>query len=98
MKTVLAMMTLAAAVFSAAPAYATTDAGEGEVRKIDAGARRIIIRHGDWEKGNMSAMTMAMQVREGVRLDAVRKGDQVRFAVAREGGDWVVTQIQPAGR
>ena len=72
-----------------------TDSGIGERRKVDAPARRVIIRHGDWVGGNMSAMTMAMQVRPGVGLDSLQRGDRVRFEVARQGADWVLTKMEP---
>ncbi len=73
---------------------AVTDSGNGELRKVDAAARRVIISHGDWARGNMTAMTMAMQVKEGVDLGAVRKGDRVKFQVVQEGRDWIVTDMR----
>lgn len=73
---------------------AVTDSGDGELRKVDAAARRVIISHGDWTNGNMAAMTMAMQVKEGVDLSAMRKGDRVKFQVVQEGRDWVVTDMR----
>lgn len=84
---------LAAGMLASAAATGVTDAGDGEIRKVDATARRVIISHGDWQGGNMSAMTMAMPVREGVDLGGLRRGDRVRFEVERDGRDWVVTRV-----
>ncbi len=91
------MVVLTAALFSIChPASAAdkVDSGIGEIRKIEVELRRVIIKHGDWMRGNMGAMTMAMTVRTGVRLESLKKGDQVQFEVAQEKGDWVVTQIK----
>ena len=81
-----------------AAASSDTDRGTGVLRKVDMDNQRIVIRHGDWANGNMSAMTMAMPVRSGVTLDSFSKGDKVRFEVARQGAEWVVTRMESEGR
>ena len=96
MKKIVRNLFIALAVsLSGVSAWASvTDSGDGELRKVDASARRVIISHGDWARGNMMAMTMAMQVKEGVDLSAVRKGDRVKFQVIQEGRDWIVTDMR----
>ena len=71
----------------------SADSAEGELRKVDRNARRVIVAHGDWDKGGMHAMTMAMNVEKDVDLAKLQKGDKVRFEVTRQGGDWVITRI-----
>ena len=85
----------ACSFFSGAAHATVTDSGDGEIRKVDASSRRVIVSHGNWAGGNMSAMTMAMQVKEGVDLLVLRKGDWVRFEVVKEGRDWVITRVNP---
>lgn len=97
MKRTLGILLMALSAFASTPGFSAggnTDSGIGEIRKIDAPARRVIIRHGDWVHGNMAAMTMAMQARPGVSLDALQRGDRVRFEVARQGADWVLTKVE----
>ena len=99
MKTmIVVLMTTLFSICQPASAADKVDSGTGEIRKIEVDARRVIIKHGDWVRGNMSAMTMAMTVRTGVKLESLKKGDQVQFEVAQEKGDWVVTQIKPVAK
>lgn len=90
------IMTLACAL--SAHALAQSDSGDGEIRKVDRDGKRVIIRHGDWKGGHMSAMTMALPVAEGVSLAGVRVGDKVNFEVRKQGEDWVLVRIQPQAR
>jgi Cu/Ag efflux protein CusF len=83
---------------AAAPAWALTDSGEGEIRKVNAEERQVILRHGDWKGGNMAAMTMPIAVAPAINLNEVRRGDRVAFDVKKESGQWVVTRLQPITR
>lgn len=94
----LIMVTLIASASAAAFASSDTDRGTGVLRKVDTDKQRIVVRHGDWANGNMSAMTMAMPVRSGVTLENFSKGDKVRFEVARQGSEWVITRLESEGR
>jgi Cu/Ag efflux protein CusF len=42
----------------------------------------------------MEAMTMPFKVREGVMLDKLRPGDQVRFSVALQDDELLITRIE----
>lgn len=75
-------------------ASAQTASADGELRKVDNAARRVVIRHGEWKGMNMQAMTMAFQVRDGVSLEGLKAADKVHFAVEREGREYVVTAIE----
>jgi Cu/Ag efflux protein CusF len=84
---------------STAPA-ATSKAGavdmsEGEVRKVDAAARKITLKHGPIKNLDMPAMTMVFDVPDAALLAQVKAGDKVRFVAANPGGKLTVTAIQP---
>ncbi len=67
---------------------------EGEVRRVDARAGKITIRHGEIPNLDMPPMTMTFQVRDPAMLDRVKPGDQVRFTVDRIGGTYTVLEIK----
>lgn len=73
-----------------------TEFSEGEVRKIDKRARKITLKHGEIKNLGMPPMAMVFQVSDPALLDRVKSGDQVRFKAARQAGNYVVTEIQPA--
>jgi Cu/Ag efflux protein CusF len=68
---------------------------DGEVRKVDKGAKRITIKHGPLTNLDMPAMTMAFQVKDPALLDKVKAGDKVKFLAEKTGGAFTVTQIEP---
>jgi Cu(I)/Ag(I) efflux system protein CusF len=67
---------------------------EGEIRKIDRANKKITIKHGEIKNLDMPGMTMVFQVKDPVMLDTVKVGDKVRFRVEKEGGAFVITNIQ----
>ena len=83
---------------AAAPVWAVTDSGEGEIRKVNTEERQVILRHGDWKGGHMAAMTMAIPVAADINLNNVQRGDRVAFEVKNDSGQWVVTRLQPLSR
>ncbi len=83
----------ALALFSCA-AFAQSASADGEIRKIDAKAGRVIIRHGEWKGMDMQAMTMAFRVRDVAVLSGLKVADTVRFVVEKDGADYVVTAIE----
>ena len=85
--------TAALALFSCA-ALAQSASADGEIRKIDAKAGRVIIKHGEWKGMDMQAMTMAFRVRDAAVLNGLKVADTVRFVVEKDGGDYVVTAIE----
>jgi Cu/Ag efflux protein CusF len=76
-------------------AQANTNAGltDGEIRKVDKGAKKITIKHGPIQSLDMPAMTMVFQVKEPAMLEQVRAGDKVKFATEKLGGAYTVTKI-----
>ena len=69
---------------------------EGEVRKVDKGARKITIKHGPLTNLDMPAMTMVFQVKDPKMLEQVKAGDKVKFEAQILGGALTVTRIEAA--
>ena len=69
---------------------------DGEVKKIDAAAGKVTIKHGDIRHMDMPGMTMVFTAKEKGLLTSLKPGDKVKFMVVNEGGKMVVTDIQPA--
>lgn len=76
-------------------ATATSGWVDGEVRRIDAAARKVTLRHGDIPGLDMPAMTMVFQVHDAALLQGLQPGQRVRFRAARMNGAYVVTEIKP---
>ncbi len=72
------------------------DVVEGVVRKIDKGARKITLRHGEMPHLEMPAMTMVFRVQDAALLDSVKVGEKVRFKPQKIDGAFVVVEMQPA--
>ena len=71
---------------------------DGEIRKIDKAAGKLTIKHGEIKPMGMPPMTMMFPVKDKALLDKVKEGDKVLFTLASEGGNMVVTAIEPAKR
>jgi len=71
---------------------------DGEIRKIDKVGGKLTIKHGEIKPMGMPPMTMMFPVKDKALLDKVKEGDKVLFALASEGGNMVVTSIEPAKR
>ncbi|WP_254775909.1 copper-binding protein [Ralstonia sp. 25mfcol4.1] len=69
---------------------------EGEIRKVDAGAGKLTIRHGPIGNLDMGAMTMIFRVKDPAMLTRVQAGDKVRFTVDRVDGLLTVTSLAVA--
>ena len=80
----------------AGAAMAQSASADGVIRKLDADASRVVIKHGEWKGMNMGAMTMAFKVRPASLLDGLKVADKVQFSIEKEGADFVVTAISPA--
>lgn len=96
----LAMPALAQSGVAATPVSATTvaepsqDMTDGEVRKVSKDTGKLTIKHGEIKNLDMPPMTMVFVAKDPAMLDRVAAGDKVRFKVADEGGQMVVTEIQ----
>jgi Cu/Ag efflux protein CusF len=73
----------------------STEMTEGVIRKIDAANKKITIKHGEIKNLDMPGMTMVFQVKDPAMLDTVKAADKVKFRVEKEGGAFVITEIQP---
>jgi Cu(I)/Ag(I) efflux system protein CusF len=90
----LGALTLAAAV---QPAQAAEEIVKGEVRKIDASAGKITLRHGPIKKFDMDdGMTMVFRVKDPAMLGKVKVGDKVNFEADKINGRFTVTKIEKA--
>lgn len=69
---------------------------EGEVRKVDKGSGKVTIKHGPLVALEMPPMTMVFRVKDPAMLDQVKVGDQIRFKAEKAGGNYTVTEYQPA--
>jgi Cu(I)/Ag(I) efflux system periplasmic protein CusF len=75
-----------------ANANAMTD---GEVKKVDKGAGRLTIKHGELKNLGMPAMTMVFKVKDASMLDSVRAGDKVDFIAEKTGSQFTVVKLEP---
>ena len=92
----LAILALGAALTlnPAAWAQALTD---GVVRKVDAAADKITIKHGPMKKFDMDdGMTMVYAVKDPAMLKSVKAGDKIKFDAEHENGQYIVTKIEKA--
>lgn len=69
---------------------------EAEVRKVDARAGKITLKHGDIPNLDMPPMTMVFQVNDPTMLSQVKVGDKVRFTAAKIQGAYTLMSIAPA--
>ena len=66
----------------------------GKVDAVDPKARRLQVSHGPIDALAWPSMTMEFDVDDGVRLEQVSVGQDIRFALRQEhAGHWVVSQI-----
>ncbi len=86
-----------AAAQAAAPAAAIAEApmSEGEVRRIDAEAGKLTLRHGEIKNLDMPPMTMNFRLADRAWLEALKVGDRIRFRAERSAdGGFVVTAVE----
>ena len=81
---------------AAAPASASADMADGEVRKVDKENKKITLKHGPIKSLDMPAMSMVFGVKDATLLDTVKVGDKVKFKAEQTGTAMIVTEIQPA--
>ena len=96
--------TLAAVLFLASCAAVQSAAAQGapeltsgEVKKVDASAQKITIKHGPIKKYDMEdGMTLVFRAHDPAMLSAVKPGDKIRFESDRINGQFTVTRIEKA--
>lgn len=65
----------------------------GEVKKVDATAGKITLKHGPIANLDMEAMTMVFRVQDPAVLETLKAGDQVKFTADRVNGALTVMTI-----
>lgn len=90
-----AAVAVALALWSAT-AFAGGDMVSGEVRKIDADAGKITLRHGPIKNLDMddASMTMVFRVQDAAMLKQVKVGDKVQFEAERASAGITITRLQ----
>lgn len=83
------LLTISATAMAAMPMV------DGEVRKIDTGAKKITLKHGEIKNLDMPPMTMVFQVKDPAMLDKIKVGDKVQFTVENANGAMTVLTIEP---
>ena len=94
MKKPLLIAALTALVSLPLQAAAPAPLGQGEVRKEDAAAQKITLRHGPIASIGMPPMTMVFEVEKPELLEGVSAGEKVKFQVQQQGNRYIVTELQ----
>lgn len=68
----------------------------GQIKRINKRAKKLTIKHGEIKNLDMPPMTMEFHVQDAAMLDAVKKGDQVKFSVEDRDGKMIITTIKGA--
>lgn len=69
-----------------------TGSATGEVRRVDAAAGKVTIKHGAISALELPAITLVYQATPVLLID-IKPGDRVRFTAARQNGTYIVTEI-----
>ncbi|OJA72227.1 RND transporter [Burkholderia ubonensis] len=75
-------------------AEAASGMSHGEIRKVDAAAGKLTIKHGPLENLGMDAMTMVFKVKDTAMLSQVKAGDKIDFVADEVNGALTVTKLQ----
>ena len=71
--------------------------GEGVIKSVDAGERKLVIKHGPIRALQMPGMTMPFGVAPEVDLSGLAPGAKVKFTLGRDAtGIYVIDQISRA--
>ncbi|WP_025600216.1 copper-binding protein [Burkholderia sp. WSM2230] len=79
---------------SAQPGGEKAAMSHGEIRKVDAAAGKLTIKHGPLENLGMEAMTMVFKVKDPAMISQVKVGDKVDFVAEEVDGALTVTKLQ----
>ncbi|WP_302175939.1 copper-binding protein [uncultured Hydrogenophaga sp.] len=80
---------------AAAPASGALPWAEAEVRRVDADAGAVTLRHGDIRNLDMPPMTMVFKARDPAMLSGIKAGEKVRFTADQINGTYTVLSIEP---
>lgn len=65
----------------------------GEIKKVDAAAGKLTIKHGPLTNLGMGAMTMVFKVKDPSMLNDLKVGDKIDFVAEEINGALTVTQL-----
>lgn len=68
---------------------------DAEVRRVDLGAGKVTLKHGDIANLGMPPMTMVFQAQNPAALATLKVGDRVRFTADQIKGAYTVLRIEP---
>ena len=68
---------------------------DAEVRRVDAGAGKVTLRHGEIPNLGMPPMTMVFQVGDPGLLEGVVVGDKLLVTVDQIDGAYTVLSVEP---
>ncbi|NYE24751.1 copper-binding protein [Pigmentiphaga litoralis] len=94
MKRTLTVIAAAAALLATSLVMAASANTSGEVRRIDAAAGKITIKHGAISNLDLPAMTLVFHVADPAMLQNVKPGDKVRFAADKINGQYTITALE----
>jgi len=77
----------------AGPAIAQDAMVIGEVKKVDATAGKVTLKHGPIPNLDMESMTMVFRVQDPALLENLQPGDKIKFTADRVNGAITVTTI-----
>ncbi len=95
-RALLAGLASIAACAAAAQVWAADAMSSGEITKIDKGAGKVTLKHGEIKNLDMPPMTMVFRVRDAKMLDGVAAGDRVRFVAEKVNGQYTLTALAKA--
>ena len=90
-RTALAALLAVTACYSV-PVQAQEGSGSGEIRRIDAEAGKVTIKHGAIAELELPAITLVYLI-DTTLLEGFQPGDRVKFTAKRQNGQYVVTKI-----
>jgi Cu/Ag efflux protein CusF len=75
-------------------ADAKNSMSHGEIKKIDAAAGKLTIKHGQLENLGMEGMTMVFKAKDPAMLSQVKVGDKIDFVAEEIDGALTVVTLQ----
>jgi Cu/Ag efflux protein CusF len=75
-------------------ADAKNSMSHGEIKKIDAAAGKLTIKHGPLENLGMEGMTMVFKAKDPAMLSQVKVGDKIDFVAEEIDGALTVVTLQ----
>ncbi len=82
-----------AATLAGAALAAPSQPVQGEVRRIDAPASKITLKHGPIPELELPAMTLVYLVSDTTMITDLKPGDTIRFSADRVNGEYTVVRI-----